>query len=116
MKLITVEENGIYRIASEGVISLERGLKELEEIKQFYRSRNSAELPLKVLIDMRKAVWESRIVHDELARRGRGLLNPTSSVETRFIAILNNKYSAQTFENEQWFVDEEKATQWLLNK
>jgi hypothetical protein len=73
-------------------------------LKKHFNLYISNEVPLKVLFDVRNAIWESAETHDALAKIARQKFNTEAKNIRRYTAVLNNQYSGPTFENEHWFI------------
>jgi hypothetical protein len=108
-----LEDAGIHLIDYSGTITQEEGLLRMEQLKKQFDLRAANGSPLKILFDVRNAIWESMQTHDTLAKAARWKFDTEMNIR-KYVAVLNNQYSGQTFENEHWFTNKDEAINWLL--
>jgi hypothetical protein len=111
-----MEDLDIYVLDFSGKIDLENGLSNIQQFEIFANERITEGVPFKLLVDFRNTEWDSTKTHDALAKLARKKFNPGLESVYGNTAILNNQFNGSTFPNEYWFMNEDEALNWLLNK
>jgi hypothetical protein len=116
MEFLHLKKENIFIIDYSGTISFDEGISNLEIIENEFRTFSLKGESLKLILDLRKTVWENRQTHDALSVIARKRLNPSNFDIEICTAILNNEIEGPSFENENWFIRKEDAIKWLVNK
>jgi hypothetical protein len=116
MKFFHIEDGDIYVIDYSGTISLDIGISNMSLIEKEIRELSKNKKCLRLILDIRNTIWESREVHNALSEIARTKFNPNNFNFVIYTAILNNEINGSTFENEYWFLKKEDAIKWLVEK
>lgn len=108
------EDTGIHELDYSGKIDLAEGLVRMEQLEKSFSSCASG-TTLKILLDVRNTIWEDVQTHDTLAKIARQKFDTEPKGVRRYVAVLNNQYQGQTFENERWFINKSEALEWLAS-
>jgi hypothetical protein len=111
-----LENFDIYSFDFSGKVDEKDGLNNIEQFDKFLDEHLSGVIPLKLLVDFRKTVFDNTLIHNELAKAARQKLNGKPKNKLWYTAILNNQYTGSTFDNEHWFINKEEALNWLLSR
>ncbi len=111
-----LEEYDIYYFDYTGIISIEKGLSNMDKIKDKLLELSVNRTCLRILFDLSNTIWESRETHDALSKIARTIFNPTCFDCVIYTAILNTEIEGITFENERWFLTKNDAIKWLVEK
>jgi hypothetical protein len=97
-----------------GEISLQEGLFRMEQLERYFNTCISKEtILLKILFDVRNAIWENAQTHDALAKIARKKFDSEPKDVRRYVAVLNSQHNGPTFANEYWFTSKDDALTWL---
>jgi hypothetical protein len=116
IKLSYLKDLDIYSIDYTGTISFDKGLSNMEIIRNELQNLSINRDCLKILFDFSNTIWENRETHDSLSKIARKVFAPHNFDFIIYTAILNNEIEGPTFENEHWFVEKNEAIKWLVEK
>jgi hypothetical protein len=116
VKFNYLNDSDIYVIDYGGIITYNVGLSNIDFIESKLRELSVGKAYLKIIFDLTATKWESRDTHDRLSKIARQVFNPRNYDLLIYSAIINNELEGVTFENERWFLNEEEAIKWLIEK
>jgi hypothetical protein len=108
------EDRDLHALDCGGTVTLELGLARFRLLERELRARPPREGILKLLVDFRETVWADESVHRELSRITRAELLDSRERCVR-VAFVDGARSGEVSENERWFHDEGRATDWLAD-
>jgi hypothetical protein len=111
-----LRESDIYLIDYAGTITLTEGLINIARIESEIRRISIGKDCVKLIVDFRNAVWESREIHDELSRIARRTFSVENMGLVMYAAVLHRELEGDDLGSERWFTDEMEAIKWLSKK
>lgn len=108
------ENRDLHALDCAGTVTLELGLARFQLLERELQARPPRDGVFKILVDFRKTVWADTSVHRELSRITRTEFLSSTGRRVR-VAFVDGVRSGDVSENEQWFHDEDRATDWLAD-
>ncbi len=113
MKIKHLKELDIYEVDYSGLINFENGVENMNLLEAKFKELSLSNSPVKIIFDFRNTQWESLEAKYALTKIARKKFASDNLNYTLFTAILNTENQSASFENEHFFIEKDKAIDWL---